>query len=246
MGSSNFKMANAYQPKKLAFKFDLIMLNNFIGYLMKKSKQINRKSLINMRRLFDLIDERPYETNPKMDARIRFIKRALEARIDNGIENEGMLINYCRSDSNNPDNEEIINNIERYTRINFNEINEINKIVQDRIQHSYMLEYSPRIYDLAERLDSGDYNSYREINEEMIDLARGLINESRRVAVLNEQDTFSLDDPAFDDNLKDVVTRLKDPARILTTGIRALNQILAPGFHSKRLYMLMGLNGWAA
>ncbi|MNI36353.1 replicative DNA helicase [compost metagenome] len=75
----------------------------------------------------------------------------------------------------------------------------------------------------------------------MIDLARGLINESRRVSVMNEQDTFSLDDPLFDDNLKDVVTRLKDPARILTTGIRALNQILAPGFHSKRLYMLMGL-----
>ncbi|MNH34022.1 hypothetical protein D3C79_945890 [compost metagenome] len=60
------------------------------------------------------------------------------------------------------------------------------------MKYIHMLEYSPRIYDLAERLDSGDYNSYREINEEMIDLARGLINKSRRVSVMNEQDTFRM------------------------------------------------------
>lgn len=239
---ARFKTVEKYDSiKKLPFKFDIRMLNSFIGYLMKKSRQINRKSLMNMYKLFALVDERIYETNPQMDARLQFIKRALDARLKHGMENEDMLINYCRSDSYNDENEEIIKNIALYTKLNYEEIVQINKIVQDRIVHAYMLQFSPQIYELAERLDAGDYNSYKEINEQMLELARDLINESRKVNVLEDYQTISLDDPDIDSALTDVFDRLKDPARILKVGIQALNQILAPGFHAKRLYMFMGL-----
>ena len=241
--TSKFKLVDEYTPQKLPFKMDISMLNYFIGYLFKKSRQITRKSLSNMRKLFDIMDERQYESNPKMAARIEFIKRGLTARLDNGFENEGMILNFCRTDTENEENEEIIQNIERYSKINYEEIVHINNVVQDRLKYAFMLMYSPKLYELAERLDSGDFDSYKQINDEYTKLCRTLLNETRKINVLEDFDTFSLDDVGVDDNLTDIINRLKDPARILKVGIKKLNQILAPGFHSKRLYMFMGLPG---
>ena len=44
------------EEKKIPIKFDISMLNMFIGYIFKKSVQITRKSLMNMKKLFDVID----------------------------------------------------------------------------------------------------------------------------------------------------------------------------------------------
>ena len=48
---------------KIPIKFDISMLNMFIGYIFKKSIQVTRKSLTNMKRLFDIIDDNVYEGN---------------------------------------------------------------------------------------------------------------------------------------------------------------------------------------
>jgi hypothetical protein len=58
---------------------------------------------------------------------------------------------------------------------------------------------------------------------------------------MDDVNTFSLDEETYDDNMTDIVNKLRDPARILKTGIQKLNQILAPGYMSKRLYIYMGL-----
>lgn len=227
--------------QKLPFQFNITMLNSFIGYLFKQSRQITRKSMTNMKRIFDIIDERPFENNAKMAARVQFIRRALQARLVNGMENEDIMINFCRSDNSDPDNEEIIASIERYKKINYEEIKFINNAIQDRLKYAYMLRYAPRIYELADRLESGEYDSFKQINDRFTELCRSLLNETRKASVLEDHDTFSLDDEMFDENLTDMVNRIKDPARILKTGIRGLNQILAPGYLSKRLYIYMGL-----
>lgn len=61
--NSRFKISQSHEPTKIALKFDITMLNTLIGYLFKDSKQITRKALTNMKRLFDVIDERAYESN---------------------------------------------------------------------------------------------------------------------------------------------------------------------------------------
>lgn len=227
--------------KKIALKFDITMLNMLIGYLFKKSRQITRKSLTNMKKLFDVIDETVYESDEKLEARLYFIKRALKARLELGMENEMVIINFCRSDTNNAEIEEIINNLELYKKINYEEINYINKAVKDRLQYCYLFQYKDKIYETIERLDSGEYDSFQEINKELVDVCRAVINETRKTNVLEDVDTFSLDEETFEDTVIDIVNKLKDPARILKTGIKKLNQILAPGYMSKRLYIYMGL-----
>jgi hypothetical protein len=239
--NKQFKMTDGHETKKIALKFDITMLNMFIGYLFKDSKQVNRKALTNMKKLFDVIDERAYEVNDKMEARFAFIKRGLKAKLELGMENENVMINYCRSDSGNVANDEIIKSLQAYKKINYDEIKYINRAIADRLRYYYLFLYKDQIYETMERLDSGDYDSFQEINEEATSLMREFINESRKANVMDDTKTFSLSEESFDDAVTDIVEKLSDPARILKTGIKLLNQILAPGYMSKRLYIYMGL-----
>jgi len=239
--SSRFKISSAHEPKKIKLIFDVTMLNNLIGYLFKDSRQITRKSLTNMKKLFDVIDDSVYERNEKLEARFYFIQRALKARLELGMENESIITNFCRSDSNSEENEEIIKNLPAYKRINYDEIRYINKAIVDRLVYAYLLRYKDKIYSTMEKLDSGDYESFQEINKEAVELFRAFLNESRKSNVMEDVDTFTLDEETFEDTMTDIVNALKDPARILKTGIKMLNQILAPGYMSKRLYVYMGL-----
>ena len=238
--NSKFKIVE-YEQKKIALKFDISMLNMLVGYLFKKSTQVTRKALTNMKRLFDIIDERAYEGNSQLEARLYFINRALKARLELGMENENVIINYCRTDNFNKEVEDIITGLEAYKRINYDEVKFINKAIEDRLRYAYLHHYKDQIYSSIEKLDSGEYDSYQEINNEVTDLCRRLLNETRKITCLDDVDTFSLDPETFEDNVTDIVNKLKDPSRILKTGIQKLNQILAPGYQSKRLYMYMGL-----
>lgn len=233
------------QTKKIPIKFDLSMLNMFIGYIFKKSVQITRKSLMNMKRLFDVIDESIYENSDAMQARIDFINKALEAKLIKGFENDEVVINYCKSDMYNKENQEIINNISIYTRINYEEIKYINKCIEDRLQYYYLYFYKDAIYETVERLDSGDYKSFYEINNRLTSICTDLINRVRNSRSIDSVDQFSLSDENFESNVMDIVTKLQNPSRIIKTGIQKLNEILSPGYLSSRLYLFMGLpGGW--
>ena len=231
--------------KKIPIKFDLSMLNMFVGYIFKKSVQITRKSLMNMKRLFDVIDESIYENSDSMQARIEFINKALEAKLIKGFENDDVIINYCKSDNYNKENQDIINNIQLYTKINYEEIKYINKCIEDRLQYYYLYYYKDAIYETVERLDSGDYKSFYEINNKLTSICTDLINRVRNSKSIDAVDQFSLSDENFETNMIDIVSKLQNPSRVIKTGIQKLNEILSPGFLSSRLYIFVGLaGGW--
>lgn len=233
------------QSKKIPIKFDISMLNMFIGYIFKKSVQITRKSLMNMKKLFDVIDESIYENNDQLEARIEFINKALEAKLKLGFESDDVIINYCKSDMYNKENQDIINNIPLYTKINYEEIKYINKCVEDRLQYYYLYYYKDAIYETIERLDSGDYKSFYEINNKLTSICTDLITQVRTAKSVDTAEQFSLSDENFEYNMMDIVTKLQNPSRIIKTGIQKLNQILSPGFMSSRLYLFLGLpGGW--
>lgn len=226
---------------KIALKFDITMLNMIIGYIYKDTSQINRRALHNVKKLFDIIDERIYEGKPNLESRLKFIKRTLKAKLDNGYENESVIINYCREEVGNKEVNSIINNLEQYRKINFEEIKFITKAISDRLKYAFLLPMKDKIYYTVEKLDSGDFDSYEEINNELTSLCREVINQNRKLSTLEDTTTFSLDDENFDDTVTDIVNKLNDPSGIVLTGIQKLNQILAPGYQSKRVYCYMGL-----
>ena len=229
---------------KIPMRFEISLLNMMIGYLFKKSVQITRRSLLNMKKLFDILDDTIYEGNIKVEARISFIRNVLEARLVNGFENDDIIINYCRSDNDDKETEEIINSIPIYIKINYEEIKFINKTVEDRLNYSFLFLYKNKIYDTLEKMDAGNFKYYSEINDELNDVCTKLINHSRQTKTVEDTHTFSLDEETFENSVTDIVNMLKNPSRVLRTGIKKLNEMLSPGFIGGRTYVFLGLPGF--
>lgn len=228
--------------RKVRISFDKIMLNLFIGYLMIDSKYISRANYINMKKLFEIIDTSMYESDVEMYERIMYIKMILEARVDKNIDNVDVLQVYCKREKNDTFNA-IAENISIYRKIKESEIRYINRAVIDRLKYAYIVFYKDIIYQDLERIDTGDFDSFEEVNAIIKEDITHLMSEMRGAESLVTLDTFSLADGVFETVVTDVVGKLKDRSRRFTTGIRALNRILSPGFLSGRLYLFLGTSG---
>ena len=229
---------------KIPMKFDLSLLNKFIGYIFKEnSSNITRKSLSIMNKLFKVIDESAYIGEPQLEARFEFINNALDAKLDRGFEDRDIIINYCRADISTKENNEIIENIDRYTKLNYEEIRFLNDFVSDRLRYYYMKLYIDKFYDCADRLESGEFRSFREINDEFSKLCTDFLTQARRAKTFDSHDEFSLDDENFENCVMDIVSNLKNPNKMLRTGIQKLNEMLSPALLGGRTYIFMGTPG---
>lgn len=232
---------NKSDEEKFPIKFDIAMLNAMIGYIYKTTNQVTRKALLNMNRLFNKIDMDIYNVNSKMYARVKFIKKSLDGTLNQGIMNKDLLVNYAKSVNEDEDTMEILDNLERYTRLNYEEIQFISKCIEDRLKYINIYSYKEKIYNTVEKLDRGDYDTLEEINEEMVDICKEVVRNHREIKLLDETDMFSLDQDTFDDNVKKVIKRLKEETYVLRTGLQYQNDILGGGYFGGRLYTYMAL-----
>ena len=143
--NKTFNLKNT-EESKYPIKFDITMLNAMIGYIYKETNQVTKKALLNMSRLFNKVDEDLYSANSKMYARLLFIKKSLDGILNGGIVNRGLLLSYAKKVNEDPDTEEIIENIERYTRLTYEEIEFISKSVEDRLKFMNIYAFKDKIF----------------------------------------------------------------------------------------------------
>lgn len=236
-----FNLNNKPDDVKFPIKFDIAMLNAMIGYIYKETNQITKKAMLNMNRLFNKIDDDIYNANTKMYTRIKFIKRSLDGILNGGILNKDLLVSYAKNVNDDEETQDIINNLDRYTRLNYDEINYISKCVEDRLKYINVYMYKDKIFDTVEKLDRGDYDTLEEINEELVDICKQVVSNHRMLKVMEENDSFSLDQETFEDNVSRIMKRLKTETYILRTGLQYQNDILGGGYYGGRLYTYMAL-----
>lgn len=236
-----FNLNNKPDDVKFPIKFDIAMLNAMIGYIYKETNQITKKAILNMSRLFNKIDDDIYNANTKMYTRIKFIKRSLDGILNGGILNKELLVSYAKNVNDDEETQDIISNLDRYTRLNYDEINYISKCVEDRLKYINVYMYKDKIFDTVEKLDRGDYETLEEINEELVDICKQVVSNHRMLKVMEENDSFSLDQDTFEDNVSRIMKRLKTETYILRTGLQYQNDILGGGYYGGRLYTYMAL-----
>lgn len=236
-----FNLNNKPDDVKFPIKFDIAMLNAMIGYIYKETNQITKKAILNMNRLFNKIDDDIYNANTKMYTRIKFIKRSLDGILNGGILNKELLVSYAKNVNDDEETQDIISNLDRYTRLNYDEINYISKCVEDRLKYINVYMYKDKIFDTVEKLDRGDYETLEEINEELVDICKQVVSNHRMLRVMEENDSFSLDQETFEDNVSRIMKRLKTETYILRTGLQYQNDILGGGYYGGRLYTYMAL-----
>ena len=229
--------------KKIKLKMDITMLDSIIAFIYKDSVLRTRKALSNTYKLFNMLDESIYEKNENLKARIWVIKKSLEARLKEGFESNNVVKQYCKDDkTSTPLTDHIVDDIDKL-KLSYDETKYLIKCIDDRVEYGYTLTLKDAYQKILNKIEDGDFKSYKSVSEDLYDIASSVINIKRNTNSLDSDMTFSLRDDCFENVVSEAVQKLKDKNRVFLTGIRRLNTILSPGYQSKRLYTYLAFPG---
>lgn len=234
---------NKIKLKKIKLKMDMAMLDCIIAFVYKKSVLRTRKALTNTYKLFNNLDDSVYEKDEELKARVWVIRKSLEARLVHDLENEGMVKQYCKNDSeSNALTDEIVDGIDKL-KISYEETKWLIKCIDDRLEYGYTLTLKEIYQEILDHITDGDFKSYKAVSQDLYDIASSVISIKRNTNSLDSDMTFSLREEYFENVVTEASNKLRDKNRVFLTGIRRLNTILSPGYHSKRLYTYLAFPG---
>ena len=231
------------QMRKIRMKMDLTMLDMILAFIYKDSVLRTRKSLNNTFKLFNIIDMSVYESNEPAKARIWVIMKTLEAKLKLDFINDDAIKQYCRDHTESSEMTTLIVDNIQNLKISYEESKYLVKCIDDRLEYGYTLTLKEIYQELLDKIDDGDFKTYKAISEDLHDIATSIIQLKRRTNSLTSDATFSLREGQFEDIITDAVNKLQDRNRVFLTGIRRLNTILSPGYQSKRLYTYLAFPG---
>ena len=228
---------------KIKFKFPKSILNLFIGYsLYPDTSKVSKMDLSNLYKLLKMTDERSYEFDVSMYARLELAKKILEARIEKGLYSFDAIMSYCNIE-NDVENNKLINNINSFTNLTESEIKYITRAVTDRLQYAFILLYKEIILNEFLKIDTGEFTSYKEVVSEVKEQCAQLLNDIRKADAATMKKSFSLKEGIFEELVTSAVASITDPGTALVTGIQMLNDMLSPGYMPGRLYIWLGISG---
>jgi len=229
--------------RKVQIKFDKLMLEMFVGYVASDSPSINRTNYINLQKLMEIIDITMYESDVRLYDLICFIRLMLEARLQRGMTNINVIASYCLHVKNTEGFRKIVDGLDLYAKLQEKEIQWINKAVTDRLKYAYIIFYRDLLMQDFEKIDATRVDSYEDAVNTIREDVTHLLAEMRSSQDSVDSNSFTLEDGLFESSVTDIVNKLKDKSRRFTTGLRALNGILSPGFMSGKLYMFLARTG---
>ncbi len=228
---------------KIKFKFPKSILNLFIGYsLYPDTSKVSKMDLSNLYKLLKMTDERSYEFDVSMYARLELAKKILEARIEKGLYSFDAIMSYCNIE-NDVENNKLINNINSFTNLTDSEIKYITRAVTDRLQYAFILLYKEIILNEFLKIDTGEFTSYKEVVAEVKEQCAQLLNDIRKADAATMKKSFSLKEGIFEELVTSAVSSITDPGTALVTGVQMLNDMLSPGYMPGRLYIWLGISG---
>lgn len=227
---------------KVPVKFTKNYLQQFIGFIFSDDPTITRMHLNNLQKLLNIVDATPYEKDVTMYARFWFAKRALDARISMGTINRTSLISAAE-DPNEPECKNIIKYLDEYTDKNHEEIQYTIKLIETLLQHAYLFYYRDKLFDSFSDINCGDYLNMEESTNKIKTVIGNLLTDIRKSESKASMSTFSLEQDVMEPFVEETIKNAADDNLALMTGVRALNDMLSPGYLPGRLYMWLGVTG---
>ena len=78
------------------------------------------------------------------------------------------------------------------------------------LEYGYVMTCRGLMMEILESIDPSDYLSYEKYSEDLVTIARSIINIYRQTKSLDADQTFSLDGEQFETVIADAVNKLKD------------------------------------
>lgn len=236
-------MKRSNDNELININFDLSTLELMSAFVISENKNIRKSSLINMKNLFESINTKIYENDPIRKKHVNFIKKGLQARLVENLNNPSIIEKYVNGGIvNDNQNTDDMVRISELKPLNNAEIDFINKQVSTSLKNSYFFNDIDKLEELIIRFKSGDFSNNEQIVNDFEDEIVRLAALFRHARVENQQEiTFSLRDSVFNNVFTDIHEELTNPSHRLFTGMKGFNKLIGGAFETGRVYMLLGL-----
>ena len=232
-----------YRNKKELSKMaiDVRTLNILCRYILSSSSYLRTSHLINLKKFIVGLDPVVYENDREKVKRLKFIQLGLEARIDNNLTDQEMIITHICS---NCDFDIDFIDWNRF-EMNSDELTWVHKFVEDSLKYDFVFADADEMIDVCTKIKTSDPKQRMEMINLYENKLRTALNYFRVVKQdMNITDMqFSLRDGPFEKTLRDTYDLITNPSRRLLTGMQGFNEMLGGGFEAGRTYMLFGLTG---
>lgn len=226
--------------KLLDLNLDVRTLDIMCKCLVTNNQAIRRGQLINLRNLIYMLNPEHFVNDYEKTKRIRFIKRAIDARLNENLSDPYMILSYVYGGIL----DDGVVNLDEFNGLTGAEINWVNNMVSEALKFSHVYVNVDTLLDICTRIKTLDYGSKAEVVAEFETIINNIQNDFRRSR--NEDQTeqmFTLRDGDFEDVMYDTHNALSSPRRKLVTGMQGMNEVLGGGFENGRCYVYFGLPG---
>ena len=225
---------------KINLNFDLSALTLMCSYVVSENRNIRRSHLINMRNLFDIMDLDVYSNDIDKLKRVEFIKKGLEGRLLENLDNPIVIIKYINGGIIDDD----IIDINTFKDLSTNDIDWINGTISTSLKYAFIYNDVDNLIDVATRFKAQDYRNRGAIVDEMEALIDTFKDKFRKAkAEKNTDRTFSLRPGVFEENIREIHRTITNPSRRIISGMQGLNALVGGAFEATRVYMFLGLTG---
>lgn len=226
----------------IQINFNITTLDMIASFIHKDGVLRTRKVLSNINLLFQKIDTSVYEKNPDTDSRVWFIKKSLDAKLNGGFDNSEYIKQYCYDDIECDEfRKKFVENFK--PKISYDESKWLINKINDILEFGYTMQIKDQLLDVLNRIDSGDFRTYKQVQDDLHKIAIKVIAIKRGTSSTISGKEFSLEDDIIDQALEDTLSVLNDRNRIFQTGIKRWNTILGPGYLGKKLYVYLAFPG---
>lgn len=229
------------QTTRVKMTLDLRTFDILCRYVLSSSSYLRITHLVNLQKLIYSLVPDTYQNDPEKLKRVKFIKRALEARIDYNLNDINLII------------EHVVNGIEiDIDFIDFNNIELdadsilwVHQMVSEALEYAFVYDSTDYLLDLCTKIQSSDYSHRGQLIKEFEAAIDNLKNQFRKAKTDNglTDMTFSLRKGVFEQVVTETYNLITNPSRRLICGMQGLNEMVGGGFESGRVYMLLGITG---
>jgi len=228
--------------KRFTVRFGVDTLDTIIDFLLGDCRLKTQKALKNIYKLFTYMNDEPYTENTDLETRFYIIKNILRLMLDERFESISAIKSELIDSSNKPLVKEYFKIRKEFKIDHWSAKNLLSKL-DDRLEFGYVITVKELFQEFFEAIDDDEYDNYKDIADDMNELALALVNMRRGINSLGGDEIFTLETDKFEDIIRLSVERLQDRMKIFKTGITGLNVFLAPGYMSKRLYIYLAFPG---
>ena len=208
---------------KITMKFNIAQLDRIIVALITNG--FNKKFASNVSRLFAMFNPSLYKTDYEKELRVYLIKEITEIILNNNIEDKEGILAYLDTDGKYyNDSVELLNNLYD-AEIPENELSLLDKTMSNQIKYGVIVEQSDCLSDMLVNLKAENYDDLGDMMtqlESTIDTMNRNIKDARE-SLENAKKDMSLSNSAFVNYLGNLITKERNPASKVKTGIQYLN-----------------------